>query len=211
MIYAVFRLREQVMNGPRKLCALIVCSATLIVPASVAKQTKSPDLFLSKGDACMQEGRYLDAIDQYSRAIKIDKRNPNYYQLRARAELSASKFKAVVADASKSVKYTPDDPNGYELRAKAFDKLEEYKKEKPDLDKLIGMRPNTGSYLLQRAQACLKLKQMEQVITDCNQAIHLGLERNQLADLYKMRSVAYKKLGNKVDAAREQSKYQSLQ
>jgi tetratricopeptide (TPR) repeat protein len=88
--------------------------------------------------------------------------------------------------------------------------MEEWKKEREDLDHLVILKPNDSTILLQRAQTCSKLKEMEQVIQDCNKAINMGLERQQLADLYKMRAVAYKKLGKKSEAKQEMAKYESL-
>jgi tetratricopeptide (TPR) repeat protein len=196
------------MNASAKFAAFAFL-ATIALPSANAKGNP-PEQYVSGGDSRMQQGRYLDAAQEYSHAIKGDKRNPNYYQLRGRAELAGSKFKAAADDAAKSIKFAPDDANGYEIRAKSFDSLKQYKKERDDLNKLISLRPGVGTYLLQRAQTSVELHQMEQVIQDCDQAIKLGLDRTQLAELYKMRSIAYKKLGKKTEAQQEASKYQSL-
>jgi hypothetical protein len=48
------------------------------------------------------------------------------------------------------------------------------------------------------------------VIDDCNQAINLGLGRDELAQLYKLRAGAYKKLGKKNESEQELAKYESL-
>ena len=201
------------MSARNGIVGLALSLALLVgVSGAIAKaRMQDPRQFSDAGDHFMQQGRYLDAVQQYSKALKIDKRNPKLYQAKVSAELSASKFKEASNDASKAIKFAPDDPYSYELRSKAYDALKQYKKEIVDLNKLVAINPNNGAYLLQRAQTSIQLKQMHDAIDDCNKAITMGLDRNQLGNLYKMRSIAYKKLGKKQEAQEENTKYQSLQ
>jgi len=199
--------RNRIIGLALSLAMVIGISSDAMAKARI----QDPRQFCDAGDQFMQQGRYLDAAQQYSKALKIDKRNPKLYQARVAAELSASKFKQASSDATKAIKFAPDDPYSYELRSRAYDALKQYKKEIVDLNKLLSMNPNNGAYLLQRAQTSIALKQMNDVIQDCNKAITMGLDRNQLGNLYKMRSIAYKKLGKKQEAQQENTKYQSLQ
>jgi tetratricopeptide (TPR) repeat protein len=190
--------------------SILITFLALASGGSALARHESADQFAALGDQRLSEGRFLEAIDQYSRAIKADKRNPHYYQVRAQAEISASKFKAAVADAGKAIKFVPEDPLGYELRSSANDNLKQYKKVKADLDKLLVLRPDNARYLMQRAEVGVDLKEMDGVIADCNQAIRLGLDRDQLAEVYRLRAIAYKKAGNKQQSQMEMNKYESL-
>jgi hypothetical protein len=89
--------------------------------------------------------------------------------------------------------------------------LANYKKEKLDLDRLLTLTPASGANYLWRAHISAELKKMNDVVADCNQAVNLGLQRQELADLYKLRAQAYKKLGKKQEASRELAKLESVQ
>ncbi len=189
----------------------VVFLVALLMPAASAKrQAQSPDSFVQVADNFMQTSRYKDAIDNYSKAIKLDKNNPLLYQSRANAEISMAKPKKAIGDLNKALSLNPNDPNSYNLRARAYDALADFDKEKDDLDALIKRTPENGVNLLWRARINNQLKNMKEVIADCDQAINLGLGRQELSDLYKLRSEAYKKLGKKTEARQELAKYNSL-
>jgi len=196
---------------PRRFFLLLVYATTILFPlCAVAKTKPSPSALIAAGDQFRQNQRYKDAIDQYGKAIKLDKRHAKTYQYRADCELILGDYKRAVADAGKSIKLNPQDPDAFSLRARAYDQLKEYKQEKADLDRLITLQPN-GSNLLLRAQTNLRLKDYAPVINDCNNAINSGLSRPELAQLYHLRSDAYKKLGKKREYEEELAKYNSLQ
>jgi tetratricopeptide (TPR) repeat protein len=175
-----------------------------------AKEIKSAASYAGLADQYRQAGRYKDAVGEYSRAIHIDKRNSRCYLGRGDAELSLGQYKKTVADASKAIKINSADPDAFSLRAKAFDILKEYKKEKKDLDTVMNLSPS-GTVMLARAQVKMHLKQYGSALDDLNAAINTGLAREQLSQLYHLRSEAYKKTGQKIQAQQELAKYNSLQ
>lgn len=191
------------------LFSLMSVSAALAVAPTFAR-SQDPGPFAASAENKFQQGRYLDSIDDYSKAIKADKRNPSFYLGKARAEMAVDRYKSAVTDSSKAIKFAPDDFQSYEVRAKAYERLKQYQKGSDDLTKLLTIKPNNGAYLLQRAQMSVELHSAKDVLKDCNQAIKTGLDRDQLASVYKMRSIAYKNLGKKAESAQEISKYNSL-
>jgi tetratricopeptide (TPR) repeat protein len=197
---------------PRKFLVAVAFATTIFFPVdATAKNKQTAASYISAGDQFRQSGRYRDAIDQYGKAIKLDKRNPRYYQYRADCELALSEYKRAVSDTTKSIKLNPGDPDSFSIRARAYDQLKEYKKEKADLDRLIGLQPS-GANMLMRAQTKMYLKEYGSAVTDCDSAINAGgLSRQELAALYHMRSDAYKKLGKKREYEQELAKYNSLQ
>jgi tetratricopeptide (TPR) repeat protein len=196
---------------PHRLSAFIVLASVFFIPFyAIAKSKQSAPSFVLAGDQFRQSGRYRDAIDQYSKAIRLDKRNPKYYQYRADCELALAEYKRSAGDATKSIKLNPGDPDAFSMRARAYDQMKEYKKEKNDLDRLVSLQP-TGPNLLLRAQTKTHLKEYASVVDDCNAAISMGLSRPDLSQLYHLRSDAYKKLGKKREYEQELAKYNSLQ
>lgn len=194
----------------RRQIVILVLAVQGAAFSPVSARHEEPGAYVQAGDDFLQNGRYKDAIAKYSKAIRTDKRNPKYYQLRANAQIQLKNYKAAIADLSRSIKLNPNDPEAYVARATAYDAIHEYKLEKADLDALVPMKPNDGQTLLWRARLEKYLGHMNNVVEDCNKAISLGLSRDQLAELYKLRAEAYKKLGKRGDADQELAKYQSL-
>jgi tetratricopeptide (TPR) repeat protein len=199
------------MNKRNLLLLAVLATLISFMQAANARRHDQPETFVANGNSLMQSGRYLQAQGEYSKAIKLDKKNPALYQMRANAEMSDSKFKPAISDLTKAIKFSPDDPNSYLVRAGAYDALKDFPKEKADLDKLIALQPNSAPALLQRARTNAQMKRMKDVIEDCNHAFDMGLDRQQLGQLYQLRATAYKKLGKKTEAQRELAKYESMQ
>src|SRR5271156_336219 len=169
---------------PRKFILLVAFATTLFFPTgAIGKSKQLPASYVAAGDQLRQSGRYKDAIDQYSKAIKLDKRNPRYYQYRAGCELALSDFKRAVSDTTRSIKLNPGDPDAFSMRAQAYEQLKEYKKEKADLDRLISLQPS-GSNMLLRAQTKMHLKEYASATSDCDAALNAGLSRPELSSLY---------------------------
>ena len=199
------------MHGTLILISLVVLSIFCGSTAFAKRSPQSPAPYVQAGNSFMQSNRYKDAIDNFSKAIKLDKNNPTLYQSRANANIQMAKPKKAIGDLNKALALDPNDPNSYNLRARAYDALADFDKEKDDLDDLIKRTPDNGTNLLWRARINNQLKNTKEVIADCDRAINLGLGRQDLADLYKLRAEAYKKMGKKNEAKQELAKYNSLQ
>lgn len=193
------------------LIALIALSIFCTSTAFAKRSPQSPAPYVQAANSFMQSNRYKDAIDNYSKAIKLDKNNPNLYQSRANANIQMAKPKKAIGDLNKALSLDPNDPNSYNLRARAYDAMANFDKEIEDLNDLIKRTPDNGTNLLWRAKINNQLKNHKEVIADCDRAINLGLGRQDLADLYKLKSESYKKLGKKTEAKQELAKYNSLQ
>jgi tetratricopeptide (TPR) repeat protein len=182
----------------------------ILPDAMLAKSHRDPQVFITKGDQEMQANRFEDAIDQYAKAIKVDRRNPKTLQLKAQAEIQLKRAKPAVKDLGKAIKLNPNDPQSFLLRVEAYDMMPDYKLEYADLNALTALQPGNGSVLLKRAQIGTKLDKWREALDDCNRAIDTGLSRESLGDLYRLRAEAYRKLGRKKEAEQEIAKYDSL-
>jgi tetratricopeptide (TPR) repeat protein len=193
------------------LLSLFALSSFGTSAAFAKKPPPSPAPYVQAANSFMQTNRYKDAIDNYSKAIKLDKNNPALYQQRANANIQMAKPKKAIGDLNKALSLDPNDANTYNLRARAYDALSNYDKEIEDLNDLVKRTPDNGVNLLWRAKINNQLKNHKEVIADCDRALNLGLGRQDLADLYKLKSESYKKLGKKTEAKQELAKYNSLQ
>lgn len=92
---------------------------------------KSPT---SRGDAALAAGKFDEAIQAYSEAIKLDKSNHVLYSNRAAVFLKAKRFQEAFSDSESIIQLEPTWPKGYTLRGAAlfaldnFDKLNCYGK-----------------------------------------------------------------------------------
>jgi tetratricopeptide (TPR) repeat protein len=170
---------------------------------------ENPAQYIQAGDDALAAGNYAMAISQYSRAIRSDKSNPFGYKKRALVEMQQQKYQDVIRDASKVLKITPTDSESLSLRAHSYDSTSQYKKEMKDVEALLKL-DRGGQNLLWHARLAERFSAPKQVIDDCNQAINLGLGRDELAQLYKLRAGAYKKLGKKKESEQELAKYETL-
>jgi tetratricopeptide (TPR) repeat protein len=190
----------------KKLFALFVITS-FTLPALARHENPAP--YIQAGDGALAAGNYAMAISQYSQAIRCDKSNPLGYQKRAFVELQQQKYQDVIRDVSKVLKFMPADSHSLSLRAHAYDSRSQYKKEMKDVEALLNF-DHSARNLLWHARLAERFSAPKQVIDDCNQAINLGLGRDELAQLYKLRAGAYKKLGKKNESEQELAKYESL-
>jgi tetratricopeptide (TPR) repeat protein len=190
-----------------KIQFVLLVISSLALPA--LSRHENPALAIQAGDDALAAGNYAMALSQYSRAIRSDKSNPLGYQKRAFVEMQQHKYQDVIRDASKVLKSMPTDSQSLSLRAYAYDSRSQYKKEMKDVEALLNL-DHSGRNLLWHARLSERFSAPKQVIDDCNQAINLGLGRDELSQLYKLRASAYKKLGKKNESERELAKYESL-
>jgi len=73
------------MRRSHKARSRLTAQLLLLSPA-VAKH-EQPEQCAEAGDRKMQEGRYLEAVDQYSRAFKNETTNPNCHKIHGRPEV----------------------------------------------------------------------------------------------------------------------------
>jgi tetratricopeptide (TPR) repeat protein len=189
---------------------LLFAVSLLLAPLASAKIKQSPETHLAMGDQFRQNGRYRDAIKEYTKALKSKNQNAKVYQYRGECQLALANYKQAIKDLSKAIKLDKTDPNGFAMRARAYNAMQNYDKEKRDLDQLIGIEPK-GSNMLLRAQAKMHLKDYNSALDDCNVAINTGLSRQELTMLYRIRAEAYKKLGKKDESKQEIAKFNSLE
>ena len=199
-------MRTFFINAFKKTIILLVI-ASFALPAFARHE--NPAQHIQAGDDALAAGNYAMAISQYSQAIRSDKSNPLGYQKRAFVEMQQQKYLDVIRDASKVLKIMPTDSESLSLRAYSYDSRSQYKKEMKDVEALLKLDCGVRN-LLWHARLAERFSAPQQVIDDCNQAINLGLGRDELAQLYKLRAGAYKKLGKKKESEQELAKYESL-
>lgn len=79
-----------------------------------------------KGNAALTAGKFDEAIQAYTEAIKLDENNHVLYSNRSAAYLKAGRFQDALLDGDKTVKINPTWPKGYSRKGAALFALEKY-------------------------------------------------------------------------------------
>jgi len=68
----------------------------------------------------MSEGNFAEAVDTFTKAIKLNPDSAVFYAKRAQALLKQNRVKAVVADCDEAIKRNPDSALAHKLRGRAY-------------------------------------------------------------------------------------------
>jgi len=86
-----------------------------------------------QGNSALTAGKFEEAIQAYTSAIKLDESNHVLYSNRSAAYLKAGRFQDALSDAEKTIKLNPTWPKGYSRMGAA----------------LFALQKRGGLYLLQ--------------------------------------------------------------
>lgn len=84
------------------------------------------NLLKEKGNAALTAGKFDEAIQAYSDAIKLDESNHVLYSNRSAAYLKAAKLQEALADAEKTIQISPSWPKGYSRKGAVLFALEKF-------------------------------------------------------------------------------------
>jgi tetratricopeptide (TPR) repeat protein len=126
------------------------------MPESVQEAVRT---HLDHGRACLDTGKYDDAIADYDKAIALD---PNYataYSNRGIVYHKQSEFDRAIADFTKAIALNPKDAAAYNNRGNAYKNKDDLDRAVADYDKAIKLNPklalayyNRGLAYEQKAQ-----------------------------------------------------------
>ena len=155
---------------------------------------------LSQAELALQQGNFLmtlkqidKAIENYSRAIKL---NPNYtdaYKNRGIAYREKGKYNRAITDFSTAIDLKPDDAEIYKSRGGAYGNKGNYECAIADSSKAIELDSNYAAAYSNRSAAYGLKGNYERAIADGNKAIELD---PNCAAAYNNRGVAYRLKGD---------------
>ncbi len=100
-------------------------------PAGVAKQ------HYDKGVEYGQQGRFDDAIAEYSKAIELDHNFAEAYSNRGNAYRALGEIQRAIADYAEAIRLNPQDAGAYASRALAYTALGKDREAERDIDKAV--------------------------------------------------------------------------
>nr|CAB3266645.1 stress-induced-phosphoprotein 1-like [Phallusia mammillata] len=110
----------------------------------------------AKGNALMKEGKYVEAIIQYSEGISMEPANPVLYSNRSLAFLKVDQHFFAVKDAETTIRLIPDWPKGHYRKGQAEISAEMYHVAIKSFD--AGLKSCPNDEILKQALFDAKLK-----------------------------------------------------
>lgn len=95
-----------------------------------------------EGQKLKEQGKYADAIVQYSKAIALDKANADIYHARAYAHNELKKYCGAIVDLNIAIQLNPNNSVTYNNRGYAYGELEKHTKAIADYDMAISIWPS---------------------------------------------------------------------
>jgi serine/threonine-protein phosphatase 5 len=97
------------------------------------------------GNKALQANKFHDAIEHYTKAIKLDSSNAIYFANRAQAEIKLEQYGAAIADCDKSIELDPSYFKALYRRGIAKSMLLRYKEAYDDFAQVLKLKPTDGN------------------------------------------------------------------
>ena len=146
----------------------------IITLISIATLGQTADAFLQSGIEKHKSKSYALAIDDYSKAIQLDKRMTEAYYNRGVCNLALKEFKSAMNDFDKAIELDPKFIKAYYSRASVFVSQEKYAEALPDLDKTIELESTTPNAYSLRGQIRAQTGNSQGACADFNKAKNNG-------------------------------------
>jgi tetratricopeptide (TPR) repeat protein len=161
----------------------------------------------------MLEKKGALALQDVDRAIALSGPSAALYDLRAHARYQLNDLPGAIADATRGLKLNSKEDGLYRFRAKMYSLSGQHEKALADLTSAIGAQDKRQeSNFRLRGDAYMRFKKYDLAVADYTSAINVMTRRdknaNELELFYSSRAAAYRKLGRKDLAAKDDAKVQ---
>lgn len=166
-----------------------------------------PSDFIEKADKLNNEKEYSQAIDYYSKALKLDSENQLTFYNRGRCHEENGNKQEALKDYTQSIGLNGKHFNSYYWRASVNYDLNNYQDASNDWQKALQLNPQNDSILYWIAKSQFNLEQLEKAFVNINQYI-----RNKQDDkeAYVLRGECYAKTQQFKSAFNDLEKAKSL-
>lgn len=144
-------------------------------------------------------GEYKDAVKDYSRAIKKDKSNPDYYYGRGKSYEKLGNFKEAFKDYTRAIELDANFIEALRSRAQLYIKTEELHKAVADYTLILSNADYAAAYYPERARVKRMMGDYNGAIEDYNAAIRL---RPEIADHSFEKGMIFSSRNNPKEAIR---------
>ncbi len=160
-----------------------------------------------RGLVYIDQGKVMEAIDDFTKAIELDKHFPQAYAARGTAYLMTSRPAKAAEDFNKAIQLDPKNATTYVNRARAYMGLQMLEEAESDLNTAIKLNPNLLPAYFNRGVLFMLQQRTEEALADFNKCVEINA--NAPAPYFN-RAVAYIELGDKKAAATDLAIYLTL-
>jgi tetratricopeptide (TPR) repeat protein len=182
-------------RGQKKIYLLL--GVTIIFCLSVLSGFAQVNDYLKSGNEQIQRKKYLEAISDFSEAIRLDANSVQAYFGRSVAYTHTQNFQKALADINNALKIEKNQADFYAQRAKILFHLKQYEKAVQDISQAIFLKPENAIFYHQRALVRLALQDYEGTNQDAEKALQIN---QTLTEPYAERGLALFQLGLKQEA-----------
>lgn len=143
----------------------------------IEKDPENPELYLHRGNLHAMRDERMNALDDYSQALKL---KPNYLQAlndRAYVHMMLAQYGKAFQDANKVIALTPNSAAGYARRGMIFQSCEMFPEAVADFKRALLIDGNNAYYLYCSAMSQVKLARYADAEQQLQKAIEIG-DRN---------------------------------
>ncbi len=160
-----------------------------------------------RGLVYIEQGKVMEAIDDFTAALELDKHFPQAYAARGTAYLMTSRPAKAAEDFDKALQLDPNNATTYVNRARAYMGLQMLEEAEGDLNRAIELNPNLLAAYFNRGVLYMLQQRTEEALADFNKCIEI--DANAPAPYFN-RAVAYIELNDKKAAATDLAIYLTL-
>ncbi|MCX8166380.1 MAG: tetratricopeptide repeat protein [Candidatus Micrarchaeota archaeon] len=147
--------------------------------------------YFNKGNIHYEKGEYKKAIEQYTKAIVLNRLYSEAYFNRALCYYNLKDYDSAIEDYTKALELDPNNPILYNNRGDAFYLKEDYKKAIEDYSKALTLNNKYMKAYYNRGLAHACIEEYEKAIEDFSNAIDLA---PSFAQSYHLRGMCYEYL-----------------
>jgi protein O-mannosyl-transferase len=164
-------------------------------------------IYNHRGASYYSLGNYMQAIEDFNKAIKIKPDDAAPYYNRGMTYNSLGNYRQAIEDCDKAIEIKPSNADAYINRSIAYNGIGNYRRAIENLNKAIEIRPGYASAYVNRGNAYRSLGNYKQAMEEYNMAIRL---KDDFALTYHNRGTLYAMLGQYQPAIEDLNKAISL-
>jgi tetratricopeptide (TPR) repeat protein len=165
-----------------------------------------PDYYFECGYIYANQDDHDQAIQSYTKAIKLNPRKGSYYFRRGLSYIIKGIYDAAIQDFTTAINLKADDGDSYAFRAEAYYKKSDYDNAIKDSNRAIEIDSNDYRAFTTRGNSFAGKGKYQLAISDLNKAIELS----PIADYYKNRAKVYRMIGETTLAEADERKARKL-
>ncbi|TET35861.1 MAG: tetratricopeptide repeat protein [Planctomycetota bacterium] len=148
----------------------------------------SANAYYMKGSGCLNRKQYGKAIENYTKAIKVNARVKGYWICRGETYRRIGKYKNAIADCTKAIELDPAFKEAYSERGRGKNGIKDYRGAIADFSKVIELDPRNKYAYDNRGYSYRCLGEPDMAVKDYRKAIEIDpkymLGYRNLAFLY---------------------------